>query len=141
MHYRRKLIEFLMENSMLKIEPHTWSLLEISCIFEPILEHFRSILEIEGIFEAFWGLFWRHFWRESVWLFLSFRNRVANLVSISNLVINRQSCRLRDIFSNEVSWVSSCHFPLGTQGLTSRVMWYYLLLVEVFRFKRNCSKS
>ena len=42
-----------MENSILKIEPHTWSLLEISCIFEPILEHFRSILEIEGIFEAF----------------------------------------------------------------------------------------
>ena len=32
--------------------------------------------------------FWKHFWRESVWLLLSFRNRVANLVSISNLVIN-----------------------------------------------------
>ena len=88
MHYRRKLIEFLMENSILKIEPHAWSLLEISCIFEPILEHFRSILEIEGIFEALWGLFGSIFWRESVWLFLSFRNRVANLVSISNLVIN-----------------------------------------------------
>ena len=88
MHYRRKLIEFLMENSILKIEPHTWSLLEISCIFEPILEHFRSILKIEGIFGAFWGLFGSIFWRESVWLFLLFRNRVANLVSVSNLVIN-----------------------------------------------------
>ena len=104
--------------------------------FPPVVPHWR----LKGKFVySFIMKFNFQYW-ESVQFFLSFRSRVANLVSVSILVFN---CTELPFERCTVKWSqlsSTCHFPTGDSKFNSKGN-VILLFVEIFKSKKNCSES